>query len=47
VVIFTSLPPYLQYPLDRRLGGCRAGLDTVERRKNLALLGIELRPSSL
>jgi hypothetical protein len=34
-------PP--RYPLERRLGGPRAGLDDVERRKFLTLPGLELR----
>jgi hypothetical protein len=36
-----------QYPLDRRLGGPRAGLDDVENRKFLTLQGLELRPLGL
>jgi hypothetical protein len=30
--------------LDRRLGGPRAGLDDIEKRKFLTLPGLELRP---
>jgi hypothetical protein len=38
-----ALPPV---PIDRRLGGPRAGLDGVEKRKFLTLLGFALRPLS-
>jgi hypothetical protein len=30
------------YPLDRRLGGTRAGLDDVEKRKFFTLPGLKL-----
>jgi hypothetical protein len=33
-----------RYPLDRRLGGPRTGLDDVKKRKFLTLPGLELRP---
>jgi hypothetical protein len=33
-----------QYPLVRRLGGPRAGLDDLEKRKVLTLPGLELQP---
>jgi hypothetical protein len=33
-----------QYPLDRRLGGPRTGLDDMENREILTLPGLELRP---
>jgi hypothetical protein len=32
-----------RYPLGRKLGGPRASLDNLERRKFLTLLGLELR----
>jgi hypothetical protein len=37
------LPLYSQYPLYRRLVGPRAGLDVMEEKNLLPLLGIELR----
>jgi hypothetical protein len=48
LVSFTSRPLYPwgnspQYPFDRRLGGHRAGLDNVEKRKFLTLPQLELR----
>jgi hypothetical protein len=51
VVSVTLLPLYLRgkrprYPLDRRLGGPRGGLDDVEKRKFLLLPGLELDPSA-
>jgi hypothetical protein len=36
-----------QYPLDRRFGDHKAGPDDMEKRKFLALPGLELRPLSL
>jgi hypothetical protein len=49
VVSFTPLPLYPRgkrprYPLDRSLGGPRASLDDLEKRKFLTLPGFELRP---
>jgi hypothetical protein len=49
VVSFTSRPLYprgkrSRYPLDRRLSGQKTGLDNVERRKIVSLLGFEVRP---
>jgi hypothetical protein len=49
VVNFTLLPLYPRrknprYPLIRRLAGPRAGVDDVEKRKFLNLLGLEFRP---
>jgi hypothetical protein len=32
------------YPLERRLGGPRAGLDNLEKRKFFTLTGLELQP---
>jgi hypothetical protein len=51
VVSFTPRPLYPQkksprYPMYRRLGGPRAGLDDAERRNILPLPGLELRPLS-
>jgi hypothetical protein len=45
VVNFTLRPLYPRggYPLDRKLGGPRAGLDDVEKRKCLTPPGLELR----
>jgi hypothetical protein len=43
VVSFMPLPLYSQYPLYRRLVGPRAGLDVMEEKNRLPLLGIELQ----
>jgi hypothetical protein len=52
VVSFTPLLLYPRgksplVPSDRRLGGPRAGLDDVEKRKFLTVPGLELRPLGL
>jgi hypothetical protein len=52
VASFKPLPLYPQgksprYPFDRRLGGPRAGLDDVEKRKFLTPPGLEIRPFGL
>jgi hypothetical protein len=44
VVNYTTRPLHPLYPLDRRLGRPRAGLDVVEeRKKNLNLLEVTVR----
>jgi hypothetical protein len=43
VVGFTPRPLYPRYPIDR-FGGPRAGLDDMEKRIFLTLLGLELGP---
>jgi hypothetical protein len=52
VISFTLQPLYSQgksprYPLDRRLGDPRSGLDGVERRKILSLPRLEFDPSAV
>jgi hypothetical protein len=47
VVTFTTRPLYLRgksprYPMERRLGGLRAGLDDVKKKNFLTLPGLEL-----
>jgi hypothetical protein len=42
---FNPLGKSFRYPVDRRLGGPQSGLDEVEKRKFLTLLGLELQPS--